>query len=146
MPDQTTPTTPHPYAALTNDPILLAALCGIEEDPPISKNRRGSSQYRGVSKNRNAKSTTWSASISWGDKRTGKEYSLGTYSTEVEAALARNYADNLLNRPKPVRNAIAQPLMPDETTQKRVAATVISLLQGKGALPPTPIDVLWLIC
>ncbi len=119
----------------TDDPILLEALFGVPANPPGA---RGSSRYRGVSKNTNAKSTTWSASISWGPKHEGHSYALGTYKTEEEAALARNYADELLKRPNPVRNVIPPDVMPNETTRKRVAETVVQMLRAKGALQPTP--------
>jgi hypothetical protein len=119
----------------TNDPILLAALAEADAAEATTRSR-GSSRYRGVSKNTNARSTTWSASICWGPKAEGHSYTLGTYSTEAEAALARNYAEDLLHRPNPVKNKVPLELTPDEATQKRVASRVVALLRAKGVLPP----------
>jgi len=120
------------YTKLTSDPILLEALQAPEAE--LAKTRpglRSSSRYRGVSKKQNRRSTTWSASVGFG----GRDYNLGTYRTEEEAALARNYGDDLLRNPKSVLNVIPTELMPDAAIQKRVALRVVALLKADGALP-----------
>src|SRR5262245_19151698 len=95
------------YTKLTSDPILLEALQAPEAE--LAKARpsvKPSSRYRGVSKNQNNRATAWSAWVSC----QGQSYHLGTFRTEEEAALARNYGEDLLKPPNPVRNVIPREL------------------------------------
>jgi hypothetical protein len=118
----------------TNDPILLAALNSSDAASPAGVKPNRSSKYRGVSKNKNSITTTWSVSAGTG----GKSFNLGTYCTEEEAGLARNYGDELLRHPKPVKNVIPSHLMPDDITQSKVARTVVSLLRQQGVALTLP--------
>ena len=66
----------------------------------------------------------------------GKDYELGTFASEEEAALGRNFGEKLVPGARRVANIIPPEKMPDEAAQKRVAATVVALLRAKGVLPP----------
>jgi hypothetical protein len=105
---------------LTDDPNLLEAL-NSGSGPTASEKTSRTSRDGGIPEHQQARHHLVGehrlGPQGWPPWRT--EYALATYSTEEEAALARNYADELLKRPNPVRNVIPTDHMPDEATSCR---------------------------
>lgn len=115
----------------TTDPILLEALNAPENAliANASKSKKnGDSPYRGVSKK--GQNGWWRCEVGVG----GKDYNLGNYATDHEAALARNYGEALIPGAKKVNNQIPPGKITPEM-QKKVAAEVVARLRGYGVLP-----------
>jgi hypothetical protein len=125
-----------PKAYNTNDPVLLAALNAPSLALEEKKKSAHGSPYRGVRKRRaNGK---WDASLG----ARGKNYNLGAYDTAEEAALSRNYAEELVPGAKKVRNVIPPNKFPGKQARDEVARKVVAILRRYGvleqALQPKP--------
>lgn len=117
----------------TDDPILLAALNAEETaliaEPP-KRRKNDDTAYRGIS--RKSKDGQWRVEVG----ANGKDYNLGYYKTDHEAALARNYGEALVPGAKKVNNKTPPDTITPEV-QKKIAAEVVARLRGYGVLPTT---------